>query len=163
VGGIINFMERGIDDETRRIIEEQGVLYRGVKRGAFDYRRATSEVYWGHYSRIDHQPKEFEHVTSTNIEPGYAYAYASSEKDIDFTIKSFGFTDCMPVLLVIDAIPYMNRIRLGLEFFSPRHFFSEIEVIGGIDFGHIRVVKDLDEIAKLTKIPRKNLEFVRKQ
>ena len=126
-----------MDAETRAVILEQGHLYRGTNDFYFKQIQDLYGIYFG----IQHGTKG--PTTSTSIDLLQAMICGYRRIDVQTLPK-----ETKPLLLVIDAPIYIDRMGPGIEFQGPRTGCSEIEIHGPIDFEDITIIDSLEKLLK---------------
>jgi hypothetical protein len=145
-----------IEENLKRILRERRYLFRGTNTHAFEKSKTGS----GYAGFINHAKKE--QVNHTTPFLGVAISYAAQRIKSDFPEEPFrqgrsrhyidySEIELRPVLMAIDCVPYLERIRVGLEGdtgFSEKGIFVplELEITGEISNEDIELIETIERL-----------------
>ncbi|HME87099.1 MAG TPA: hypothetical protein VKE88_01695 [Candidatus Nanoarchaeia archaeon] len=134
-------MDRTLDDSLKMLLKEKEFLFRGTNTYSFDRTKTKSGMYFGrHNGETD--------VTSTTLSLYNAMVNAHTRADSSHSRGG------APMLIAINAVPYLNRITKGLEWATYRKKEDgivepdEYEIHGQIDLRDIQILDNLDVVKK---------------
>lgn len=155
-----------MEKKLKDYILQRRFLYRGTIDIRFEERQ-KSGPYYGRYDRADESLTKYQgFVTSTDIFPLNAIRNGTSRYKSDWYDGSGRFhgsekTKAKPILLAIEAEPYIKVMRKGAEFNplgilkkfkktdSPLEmlfaFSKEIEILGPIDYSNIIQINSIEQ------------------
>ncbi len=126
-------------------IVEHGYLFRGTSDKLFERFRNFQESYLGYQSGSGNEIR-----TSTSLR--VIHAMSSAVRRNKSYKQDYSLRGCKPLLLAIDAKPYIDFIQPGDEFYGLDHIhLAELEITKPINFEDITIVNSVDTLERVCR------------